>query len=343
MLPVIGERLNLTDRTLLNGFPRNPATGFVNVEASTFSYDDPTRTFTMSPVGDNFEIWRKGIKHTISSPMSVEVPTNVAYEGIHTILFDGVGLRTVYVSLYPPTGEFADFGEDIPISSIYWDSTAQKVIYLGEERAPIGVERTTIIRTDNRNMEWYGGSKLNSFTIGTGSTDIDAQFSIEAGIFLSLFTPFSFSTLVSDATCDVGYILGPEATPLLRRGTPITGFKVMNAGTGRLAFNTISAGNYVIQEATNNYYVNYHYFSWSEYAKNYVAVMGQSEYSAISDAREGALYEMKDIKRTFRLDQFGAIGTIIFQTNNTYGNQVKSKVVQANASIGLNYIDYRGE
>ena len=59
--------------------------GITDRSASTISFDDVTRTCTISPTGAFFEIYCLGKRFEISAPMSVVIPD---VEGIVTILFD---------------------------------------------------------------------------------------------------------------------------------------------------------------------------------------------------------------------------------------------------------------
>ena len=57
--------------------------GFENREDSSIAFDDLTRTYTISPVGDSFTIWAYGFKFVITEPQSIQIDDVEGYNYIH--------------------------------------------------------------------------------------------------------------------------------------------------------------------------------------------------------------------------------------------------------------------
>jgi len=334
---------SLAAQHILRGFPINPTTGKVDIEASEMAYNNSTRTFTLTPTGSNFIIWRYGIKHVISSQLSIIVPSAETYEGLHWIVFTGTGLRSIYQSILP-NQEFdiiTEVGNDTVVSAIYWDSVNLKELTVVELRQPIGIDYQSFFRMLSDTIRWKNGGELTEFVIGDGSLEEHARFAIEEGNYYIGRIQHVVQKYATDVL-DFQIIYMNGSTPVLRKGTPPSGHKVLTTGSGRLAFNENIGGVWQLTEITNNYHINYHYFKGPDFRRQCSCIVGIRQYQQASEAIDFADLELNEIKSKFKLDQFKGLGTVTFNSRDTYANSVKAKVVPLNEILGIYYTDLRG-
>lgn len=357
---IYSAAVSKTDQYMLSGFDLNPATGYIDTTTFSVSYVDATRTYTITPIG-TLKLWRAGVSYSITSPMSAVIPSNSAYEGISGVYFTGTGLRVVYLTALGTEFDILGAaGDDTPLTLLYWDATNQKAIYIGGSYMP--AFRLPILKASFINYRlctWTFGGAFSNFVIGDGSLNSHAQFQInDTRMYIGDF-PTAISAINSTTECIMFYRFGAQATPVLRQSAigvnQIAGFKVLNSiGTdGRLMYNNVSGGNYVLTQCTNNYFVNYFYFASSDYRAplgtsfngRFFGIPGIREYQNLADAVAEAPREISQFRNSFRLDQFYLLGAVHFQTNSlVYGNAVKAKVTNTTANLALNiyYTDLRG-
>lgn len=107
-----------------------------------------------------------------------------------------------------------------------------------------------------------------------------------------------------------------------------------------MAYNLDTAGTWSQAEVTNNNYALTHIFATNDVLEPIMAVQGQAQYSNVALARAGATTEMNSLVLTgLPSVEWKSIGTIIYQTSNTYTNAVKSRIRTTDA--GGTYIDWR--
>jgi hypothetical protein len=147
--------------------------------------------------------------------------------------------------------------------------------------------------------------------------------------------------------------ISPSASPsTMPPGIQIVDFPLANVGSGRAAWNNLNYGGPeigAVVEATNSYFVLTHLFATGNVEAPIIGVMGQDEYASLSDAEAGAIVEIDRIRKdaecflfgmiSWLVPEFREIGTLIFQTNDSYGNAVKSRTRATTA--GADYIDWR--
>jgi hypothetical protein len=304
-------------------------TGFPNLTDSTMSFVNGTRTFTIQPTGASFDVYQSGIKYTISTPKTIVIS---ATEGTHHIYFD-VGV------LYEVTTLTEDIIKNKAyIASIYWDNINLVQIMLSDERHGFRMDGDTHYYLHNTiGSAFVSGAVLGNFVVdGNGSLASHAQFSVASGIFFDEDITFNLNSVVSTTGLDIYYLLG---TTNWRKITN-AGYSVTTTGTGRLAYNQNIAGNWQLTEVTNNQFALCHVFMTNDFSRKYIAVVGQNTYTTLSAARQGALTEILNLINVgLPFQEFIEVGTVIFQTSNTYSNAVKARIVSTEE--GDNYIDFR--
>ena len=285
---------------------------------SAMSFNDSTRTFTIQPVEDSYEVWCVGKKYTKTTAESVTIPDAT---DLYYIYFDTEGAlqyRTTYFV----------WDQDCPTSYVYWNSTTQKAEFFADERHGIVLDWQTheyLHRT--RGASIANGFNLDptSFIIdGNGTADSHCYFTLENGTFfdedlqvdvVSTATPSANSweqDLSSPAQIPVFYL---TANGWVRDDPTNFPFKMgashpyFNDGTSLTQIDTNKFGIAWIV-ATNN--LNY----------PVLAIMGQAQYLNIGDA-EAADWSELDLT-DLPIVEMRPLYKYVFQTKDTYTNSVKA-------------------
>lgn len=307
-------------------------TGFPNSTETTLSVNNGTRTLTVARTGASFTVWQKGTPYTFSSDQSIVFPDT---EGMHHFYIDN-GVLTSTTTFTPDI-----IKEYVYVANLYWDAT-NNVAILGvdDERHGMYMDGATHAYLHNAfGSQYVSGLGLTSFTAdGDGSTAAQAQFTCSSGVFYDEDIILNLSTITA-GTSGIPIIYLEGASALWRATTP-NGYFVRTAGTGRAAYNQFTGGAWQQTEVVNGDYVLAHIFASNSLLYPFVCVQGQSSYTTLNNARTGADTEINSlVLGALPFQEYIPVGTIIFQTSNTYTNAVKSRV--RTTASGLSYVDWR--
>jgi hypothetical protein len=299
---------------------------------STISFDSTSRVFSIVPVGDSFDIFIRGQRYVIDSSTSVEI-TDV--EGLHYIYFNDNGILT------HSTTWSNDYIFTVPyVSVIYWDATNNKAIYVGDERHGIIMDGATHWNLHNsRGTVYLDGLGIGDLvTDGTGSLDVEAQLSVSAGTIFDEDITTSIPTKSAPANIPIFYRSGAGAGNW--RSSTANNFPLITTGSGRMAWNELSGGSWQLTEATDNYYVYVHYFATNDYdnSRKIIGILGQTQYSDLTTAQEQANQINEMVLQGVPFAEFVAIGSVLYQTSNSFTNSVKTS---ARPAQGGDYADWR--
>lgn len=334
MTRIITKKAN-TEILSLNGFENK-------FEDSTMSFNDSNRTLTITPSGSSYTVYIDAIEYSITSAKQVIIPDS---EGLHIIYFGLSAGEPILIS----TQTFID---DIILkyaiaSIIYWDATNKKSIYFGEERHGINMSRDThfyIHGATGTQIRTYPILELGleNFSLdGDGSSDAHAQFSVEDG---EIFDEDLFFTIEDGVNQDISPIL--YAPVYYRDGSNgywrrdnATAFPVKRYGTSRLAYNQYTGSTWQQAEVGNNWFVISLIIGTTGKTEPIKAIQGTQQYSTVGKAKIGAFEEIKTylLSQSFAVEEV-PIGVVIYQTNSTYTNTVKAKIVSID---GEGFIDLR--
>jgi len=304
--------------------------GFVDRTSSSISFDDVKMQFTISPVGLEFVFYSGGNRFVKNSADKIDITDS---EGMWYIYYDENGnlqATQTFSEAIITTYAF--------IAALYWDFGNNQAIYIGDERHGVTMDHDTHLRlhlTDG--TRYVDGLALGDFTIGNGDLDAHAQFGFQTGRIVDEDLFHIIEGEIAPATIPIFYL---EGTSAYWRRIDATTFPLTTIGTGRMAWNNEGGGNWGLTEVTNGRYALMHYFATNDINLGLIGVVGQNEYLTIADAREGAYIEMPNlVLEGLPFVEFKAIGTVIFQTSDSYGNTVKSRVVPTDT--GDYWIDWR--
>jgi len=310
------------------------ANGFTDISETTIAFDDGTRTFTVNRTGDSFQYYVQGILKTVTtddvSGSNTIVITDV--EGVHAIYYVG---DTLTCTANPTGAQFVAIVEDNAlVSVVYWNATNSTGLLFDERHGYKMSQATHAYLHQTVGLAYGSGLALGDFVISDGADNEDAQFSIASGICNDEDLQISLTAVNATTAIPVLYRVDSDW-----RWTTQTGFKCITSdGTNstRLAYD--NAGT--LTEVTDNDFVLVHIFASNYASYTPFAVVGQAEYATANLAREGAESEINTLVLTsLPLKELKPIATVIFQTKDSYANDVNAKIVQTAA--GDNYIDWR--
>jgi hypothetical protein len=313
--------------------------GFSNYDTATVSVTDTSTgaVLLITPVNEEYDFYQYGVKYTKTTD-TITLPDE---EGMFVIYYN---LGTLAYIKNPTTAEEDTLLRSNPVVTyIYWNADDKKSEYVAKEMHKIGMAAVT--RTYLHfvlKCRWMSGLAPNTISAdGGGNLDADAQFGMDAGGIVDEDLYHSTPTISSLTGLPIYYLSGTVSAPTLR-GTTNAGFSVLTTGTGRLAYNTVSGSNFVLSEVPNGNYVCCHVIAVNEnnINKRVVALVGQTMYTKVADARTGAFIEINNVSMVGIIPQeVKAIATFILETRDTYLNAVKARI--RTISTGVYYVDWR--
>jgi len=305
--------------------------GFPDAADAEISWDDATRTLTLTKAVTSFSYYIDGILYTETGSLTEQI---LDEEGLWVLYLDSEGSIT---SVKNPTESQIDTViEDFAIIAyVYWDASNSDGRLMWEMHGSRMSPATHHWIHDNIGAVYKEGMALDDFVISDGADDEDAQFSVASGEFYDEDVEHEPAAILKTTGLEIWYL---DTTSW--RWTTEAGFSILTAGSGRMAYNDAGAQT----EIGNNRYGLTHVFATNITADDgtgpkYIAIQGQAEYLTKTAARTGAETEINDlVYGTFPLQEVIPVATVIFQTGG-YGNAVKSKVVTTDS--GDNWVDWR--
>jgi len=313
--------------------------GFSTTDKATLSYADSTSgcTVTLAPTGADYCFYQYGDKYCKVTD-SLSLPDE---EGLFALYYN---LGTLAYVKNPTNSQIEVLIQNNPIVAyVYWNSTDNKTEYFGYELHEIGMNaRTHAYLHFAFGARYLNGLAPNTIVVdGNGDIDASAQFGFNSGAIVDEDIYLAYAGIGATVGLPIAYLSGTEANPTLRVASN-AGFSVLTAGTGRMAFNELSGGNYVLSEVTNGDFALCHIIAVNENdaSRRLVAFVGQAQYTTLTTARAGAQTEIKNLRVVGILPQEAkAIATFVFETADNFDNGVKARVRLI--STGVNYVDWR--
>ncbi len=158
--------LALAGKTNMFGFPVDASGNYL----CTLTYNESTRTITLTPTSGNYDIYVGGTKYT----KGVETKVHGTTQGGHFIYFDETGTLVTSTTAW-------DLLRHAPVAYVFWDSTNSRGIAF-EERHHAGRDVWW-----HRNQHFAEGTKATSgfgisgYTLNDGSSDGVVTFSVATG------------------------------------------------------------------------------------------------------------------------------------------------------------------
>jgi len=315
----------------LGGEEINSPVGLLKPESVVLSISDIARLLTISPNSGSYVCFVGGLKITISNPLSA-------------IWSDSNGMHFFYIDENATLQTTSVFDELLItkyciVAIIYWDRDRSEHIYFGDERHGIHMEtRTHLYLHTTRGAQFDRGLKLIGFSIdGSGSLDANAQFSCQSGV-------------IWDEDIKIN-IPAQSSFPVFYRSDsswkrkPADSFPVIYSNQegytgGTIAYNYYDGVSWTLQSVSSNKYMLIHMFATNNIEYPIIAILGIGEYDNKTQARSAVKLETQQLGG-LPFAEFAPIGSVIYQTSNSFSNVPKAIVVSTDT--GGNYQDERGE
>lgn len=303
--PTIPDITNIEDTLAATGEPM----GHEDKDQSTISFDSTSRTFTITPVAANFEVWVRGTKHTYTTAQSVTIPNT---SGIYYIYFDsnGLGAQTDYFI----------WDEQAPTALVYYNAVTGLAPYFADER-----HGTTLDWQTHEYLHRTRGAVIaNGFSVGSYTIGGEVQLDIANGTFFDedLQIDVTHSNTPTANTWQQD-LQGPAQIPMFYlsgtgwvRDNP-TGY-LNKQGTSRPRYNSLSGGVWSVADIDNNKYGTTFIVATNNLTYPIIAIMSQSAHANQGDA-EGL--EFSDLVLTgFPVAEFRLLYKVVFKADSTHGH-----------------------
>lgn len=296
-------------------------------EIASITFDDGSRTLTITPVASTFNVYSSGIKFTKTGVQNKVIADT---EGNHWFYYDENGNLLTFANpdfIWQTT----ILRKYAIVAILYWDKTNQETIYFTGKKELHGMNFPATVHAHlhfTEGTKYLSGCQLGDLQIDqSGALDSHAQFSLTTGQIQDEDLLLSLIGVLSTTGLPIFYLDG--ASEYLRRQFN-SGFSVLTTGTGRLAWNEWTGSAWQLTEVNNNKYVNYFVFAYNDGTYTYCSFVGQTEYNSKKDAEEAATTEaFTIIKGAFPIQEAIGAAVVTFQTSDSYGNAVKARVVAA--------------
>ena len=336
------ENMGVTAYTL------NIRSGFDNTTDSVLTFTPGSRTFTISPTTDSFRYVVRGQALEEYAAKNVVWPD---IEGAHYFYFDGT--QTLVTTMSPGGLSDTMIRNYALIASLYWDQTAQAILYKGELRHPYPMDEDVRVYLHNVfGARWRNGLALTGITAdGSGNADSDAQLGVQDGEFFNdnmLIDVVNGSpqTISPIGQIPVYYIAGPTNAPTLEL-KPADSLPLIYSGTagyvganGRAPFNENTGAVWQLTQVSQSNFFLVHLFATPGIETSMIAVQGQAEYTSIGAARSGADTELNSLVVLGLLAKdFIPVASVIYQTSTGYSNTPKARIRSTDSDA--TYVDWR--
>lgn len=300
-------------------------TGFVNRTSSIMSFSNLLRTFAIAPVSGSYDVYFKGSKLTITTPLSVSIP-NLSGNYYFYIDIDGV-LK------YLTTFNLVLISSVAYCSVIYWNADAGNYVLWGEERHGVTMDGAThaYLHT-TRGCQYVNGSDV-TYTLGNGSLSTHMQIALS-------------NMRIADEDIAVNIINDPTpSNPFEQVLTPIAQIPIwyrindhwakttannfpMIFGTARAQYNFYNGTTWVLQDAPSNNKVCVTYvFATTGITEPVIGILGQAQYQNLAAAKTLVSWKNLDYG-DLPAPEMVLLYILYYETSTTYGNSVHSRLLE---------------
>lgn len=302
--------------------------GFEDRSASTISWDNATRTFTITPNSTDY-YWMQGVRYSYDSAKSVQIDDS---SGIHWIYFNGATLTAIQ----DPTHSQEDdlLTEYCLVGAVYWNATDGDTVLLADERHGVVLSpETHHWLHDNIGAKFRDGAALSEYTLNTAS---DAAISFD--ITDIEFYDEDIEHVVEDGVATNQYeqvLTGDAEIPVLYRDAngdwtqqAASTLPYLVGGTPNLAYNEDQGGGtWAVTEIGNNNYCTSYLVITNDWEYPLKMVAGNAEYGNVFAAIIGAATEILNWG-TLPAAEFVVLYQFILQDGN--GGTTDGEIVAIN-------------
>ena len=303
--------------------------------------------FSIAPTGSSYQVYIQGVKFTKNATETFTIPSGVTGPNyVHFNITTG--------DLDNKTTPF-NFSTDIPVAYIAWNSTTQSVIYFGDERHGIHMDKATHLYLHNtQGTKYFSGLSISNYVLGgNGSSNSHASIAIGDGVIYD-------EDLVIDITNGSGgepfhQVLSPSGYIPVYYHDGAVGSWAISTNSYPLKYSTNGAqynklnGTWTAADATTNSATKY--ISMFLCASNNIhapvfAIMGQAVHTTQSLAQSNDTWASLDLTY-LPANEMKPIYRLTYATDRDATNATKSALVaildlraQALAMGGLTQNDH---
>lgn len=313
----------LDGKSNMTGFPVDASGDYL----CSLTYNEASRTVTLTPLSDSFEVFLTGISHTFTGPQSIAHGTA---QGGHFVYYDETGTLV--------TGQTPwDLLKHAPVCYIFRDAISNLNI-AWEERHHAGRDPYW-----HRNQHFNEGTKVRSgfalagYVLNSSASNADVTYSVGPGTVddedISVvtetvadggpYTIMSRTGVAGDWVIDRTRIL-----PFLQSGLDI-------------AYNSSAGGNWALTGLGQNQYVNYYVLAATALAssdvtpasKNQILIIpGQVTHSSLANATAEQVSSLSWGSIPFQ--EVAAIYKVTFVRNTGYGTTGRCRIAAVSRIVG---------
>jgi hypothetical protein len=317
-------------------------TGFVNKFLdSTISFDNSTRTFSITPKTPTHTQYQYCINGKIYTETTTKTIIISNIEGLHYIWFD------TNQSLQESTSVWDLSSSITPVSMIYWDSSNGIALRIGEERHGVILDKDT-----HKYLHKVEGPRIGldptHFVLGDyvlngdGSLNSHAQYSITNG---TIYDEDLFVDIINSATptnnfeqklspiiyAPVFYLLGTDTWNMKTADS----FPFYQNNPNPCYYNYNNMGTWSLANCTNTYYFATWLVLTTSIVEPVAVILGQRQdmdlISAINNNTKSGLI----LPRKFN-DEMYLLKKLIWQTDTSYTNTPKARLVYIATTTEIN-------
>jgi hypothetical protein len=254
-------------------------TGFLTRTNSSLSFNNGTRTFTISALSASFDVYYRGNKFTKTTE-SIQISTT---SGSHFIYYTSAGTLTESTVAW-------DIPTTIQIAIVYWTGTS--ALILSEERHGLVMDCATHQYLHTTFGTRYASGFISTYTL---SNDSSANFGLANGriedediiIDISQGTSGGYFTqqINYPGYFPVYYRQGTDGIGTWRKDSATTFPYKNSAPNTRANYNELVGGIWQQTTPGNNSYIAYYIYATSNFAEPIISVQGQRSDSSLVNAQ----------------------------------------------------------
>lgn len=303
--------------------------GFIDRTQVGMTWDDATRTLTLTPIGAYFEIWSDGVRYLKYRTETIQIPD---VEGNVFVYYDSKGILS-----FIPSFDIEVIIKYAFVASMYWNAIYKKTVpgvIIELHSCEFPAHAHPYLHT-TRGTVYQGGLKPSIITEADGSLITHAQADCSTGIIWDEDLKHIVPSLTKGDTLKVMYREGATGTWTYDNSVAL----VLTTGSGRASYNQWTGATWQKTEVGNNNFVLMHLYAFPGIVTKWMVIMGEGEYLNQNTARDGAHIEAEAIAG-LPIIEYKLVASFLLQTSSTYTNSVKSRLRETIINTEQ-YVDWR--
>ena len=238
------EKNSILGKTPMSGFPVDSSGAYL----VSLTYNETTRTVTITPTGATFDVYVAGTKYTKTGAQSL---AHGAGQGGHFVYYDNTGTLVTGTSAW-------NLDQTAPVAYIFWDATNSRAVPFFElHKAGRDVFLHKRLH-DVDGTQIVSGFGISGYTLSDGSTDAAVTWAVASGVVADEDIQVTTESLADGGPYWILKRVGATDWRIDRSST----LPFLYSGNV-LQYNQNNAGTWQDTNVTEDYYVNYWVFALS--------------------------------------------------------------------------------